>query len=96
MFGGCCLVVFWWILVFVVVVWDVLVLVVDWFDWGLSVLGVCGVDGGIEVGSCGEVCVVGVWVLFSIEMCDDEFCWWMWCVVGVLVMGYCVDLVGFE
>ncbi|ADE04769.2 SRPBCC family protein [Haloferax volcanii] len=76
--------------------WDVLVSVADWPDWGPSVSGVRGVDGGIEAGSRGEVRVAGVWVPFSIETCDDESRRWTWRVAGVPATGHRVDPVGPE
>ncbi|KAB1194364.1 SRPBCC family protein [Haloferax sp. MBLA0076] len=76
------------------VVWDVLVSVDDWTEWGPSVSAVRGVEGRIEAGSRGDVRVAGVWVPFTIEACDEYR--WTWRVAGVPATGHRVTAVGVD
>ncbi|KAB1188535.1 MULTISPECIES: SRPBCC family protein [Haloferax] len=76
------------------VVWDVLVSVDDWPEWGPSVSAVRGVDGRIEAGSQGDVRVAGVWVPFTIETCADHR--WTWRVAGVPATGHRVTAAGVD
>lgn len=78
----------------VAVVWDVLVSVDDWPEWGPSVSAVRGVEGRIEAGSQGDVRVAGVWVPFTIETCDEFR--WTWRVAGVPATGHHVAPVGVD
>ncbi|QCQ76649.1 polyketide cyclase [Haloferax mediterranei ATCC 33500] len=76
------------------IVWDMLVSVEDWPEWGPSVSAVRGVDGKIEAGSRGEVRVGGIWIPFTIETCNDHR--WTWRVAGIPATGHRVEAVGID
>ncbi|ELZ86046.1 hypothetical protein C453_09523 [Haloferax elongans ATCC BAA-1513] len=75
-------------------VWDVLVNVAHWPEWGPSVSAVRGVEGAIEEGTRGEVKVAGAWIPFVIETCRDHR--WTWRVAGVPATGHRVKPAGVE
>ncbi|WP_396612732.1 SRPBCC family protein [Haloferax sp. S1W] len=53
-------------------VWDVLISVRYWPEWGPSVSAVRGVEEKISEGSRGDVRVAGAWVPFAVETCRDH------------------------
>ncbi|ELZ99008.1 hypothetical protein C440_01590 [Haloferax mucosum ATCC BAA-1512] len=73
-------------------VWDILISVERWPDWGPSVSAVRGIDGVIEAGSRGDVRVGGVWIPFTIDSCADRR--WTWRVAGIPATGHRVETAG--
>jgi hypothetical protein len=68
--------------------WSLLCDTARWPAWGPSVAAVEADRRHVEAGMAGRVRVLGVWVPFRIDTCDDYR--WTWRVAGVPATGHVV------